>query len=709
MKKILKLFTAVLLITVSISIMPFSEILAVSIGKVTDSTMLDAAYGFTPRFIPGVTQAVPFGMTNYAEDHWAVNDPVLDMTNRQSVRITSDAQKGNVGVRYNNVGTYQGEIVDLKLVLEGWDEVCTPGTFQGRPTYPTIFFHTNSIRAQPQSYMFKGLRFGFQFYKHGTNIPMTVKLHNTFQDMDATEYMIFNDGQGISNVYLNPTSELGISGNKVYSGSNASDDNDKGHWTTVLADTSYFSFTYGRTNDDKLDFSEPAHYRSFYWWIFTGEAVAKFSTPPISEQVDGTSQITVHADDEFNYEINTTIPKESSGSYYSFFKVQDTVADCFAINASSIAVLDDAGSNVTALFNISVSGQTVTFDIKNAADASFYGKSYKFVVPCKKIKGYDVSEWGNRIPNNSSISTDRGTINSNTVYTSITHNIISSAVNGTITESQYGIGATENRTFTYSSADADKYILENLIIDGKEADTAEYPSSYTFSNINDDHTIEARYKRVYSIATSAEGGNITETQKMIDAGESRTISYQPDEGYYLRRLTVDGKEVDLKKYPKSYTFSDINEDHAIHAEFLPKPVLTIKKDIRKEDIYYAHGTPTFLFRISGTDYMGDKQTYYAYIQFSKDDIRNGRYVTDGEYIQKSVSLKDINAGQYEVSEINVSRYSLTKIKDVQNGVASDDKASVNMDGHDASVTFLNDRTRYDLYTHNDMKINHFNK
>lgn len=710
MKKMIKLFTMILVIVVSVSIMPFSDILAVSIGKVTDSTTLDAAYGFTPRFIPGVTQAVPFGMTNYAEDHWANDEDVLDMSERQSVRITSNAQKGNVGVRYNNVGTYQGQIVDLKLTLEDFAAFRPSGTYKGRPTYPTILFWTTSIRAQPQSNAFKGLKWGFQFYIHGTNTPLKVKLHNTFQDMDNKEYMVLNDGQGIDQVYLSRDSYLQVSGNKVYCpDSQLSSNGDKQHWTTILGESSYFSFTYGRSQDDEKDFSTKLGSRSFYWWVFTGEAVAKFSTPPISEQIDGTSQITVHADDEFNYEINTTIPKESSGSYYSFFKVQDTVADCFDINTASIAVLDDAGSNVTALFNISVSGQTVTFDIKNAADASFYGKSYKFVVPCKKIKGYDVSEWGNRIPNNSSISTDRGTINSNTVYTSITHNIISSAVNGTITESQYGIGATENRTFTYSSADADKYILENLIIDGKEASTAEYPSSYTFSNINDDHTIEARYKRVYSIATSAEGGNITETQKMIDAGESRTISYQPDEGYYLRRLTVDGKEVDLKKYPKSYTFSDINEDHVIHAEFLPKPVLTIKKDIRKEDIYYAHGTPTFLFRISGTDYMGDKQTYYAYIQFSKDDISNGRYVTDGGCIQKSVSLKDINAGQYEVSEINVSRYSLTKIKDVQNGVASDDKASVNMDGHDASVTFINDRTRYDLYTHNDMKINHFNK
>lgn len=710
MKKMIKLFTMILVIVVSVSIMPFSDILAVSIGKVTDSTTLDAAYGFTPRFIPGVTQAVPFGMTNYAEDHWSSDEDVLDMSERQSVRITSNAQKGNVGVRYNNVGTYQGQIVDLKLTLEDFAAFRPSGTYKGRPTYPTILFWTTSIRAQPQSFAFKGLKWGFQFYIHGTNTPLKVKLHNTFQDMDGTEYMILNDGQGINQVYLSKDSYLQVSSNKVYCpDSQTSSNGDKQHWTTILGESSYFSFTYGRRKDDEKDFSTKLGSRSFYWWIFTGEAVAKFSTPPISEQIDGTSQITVHADEEFNYEINATIPQESSGSYYSFFKVKDIVADCFNINRASISVLDDAGKNVTNKFNINVTGQTVTFDLKNTADPSFYGKSYKFTIPCRKIKGYDVSRWANKIPNNSSISTDRGTMNSNTVYTSITHNIISSAVNGTITASQYGIGATGNRTFSYSPSDASKYVLESLLVDGVNQDVDKYPSSYTFANINDDHTIAVKYKRVYTITTSTKGGSITSTQKEIDAGKSRTIEYQPNDGYYLRRLMVDGKEVDLKKYPKSYTFSNISADHTIHAEFLPKPVLTIKKDIRQEDIYYAHGTPTFLFKISGTDYLGDNQTYYASIQFTQDDINNGGYVSDGEYIQKSIRLEDINAGHYEVSEINVSRYSLTKIKDVQSGVISDDKASVDMDGQDASVTFVNDRTRYDLYTHNDLKINHFKK
>ena len=88
---------------------------------------------------------------------------------------------------------------------------------------------------------------------------------------------------------------------------------EKTNWTTILAETSYFNFTYGRQRDEDTNFSTKlGKGESFYWWIFIGEAVARFSTPIITEMVNGASHITVHDDDVFNYEINTTIPQEGN-------------------------------------------------------------------------------------------------------------------------------------------------------------------------------------------------------------------------------------------------------------------------------------------------------------------------------------------------------------------------------------------------------------
>ena len=43
----------------------------------------------------------------------------------------------------------------------------------------------------------------------------------------------------------------------------------------------------------------------------------------------------------------------------------------------------------------------------------------------------------------------------------------------------------------------------------------------------------------------------------------RTVSYEPDEGYLLDTVTVDGEKVDITEHPSGYTFSDVTENHKI--------------------------------------------------------------------------------------------------------------------------------------------------
>ncbi|MFQ7011880.1 MAG: hypothetical protein ACLRTA_04965 [Clostridia bacterium] len=97
-----------------------------------------------------------------------------------------------------------------------------------------------------------------------------------------------------------------------------------------------------------------------------------------------------------------------------------------------------------------------------------------------------------------------------------------------------------------------------------------------------------KYKRVYKIETGASGGTITPKVTGIDKGEDRTITYTADKGYYLRRLRVDGKEVDVKRYPTSYTFHDISSDHVIRAKFLPIRNADHEADLW-EEMYPASG------------------------------------------------------------------------------------------------------------------------
>ena len=72
----------------------------------------------------------------------------------------------------------------------------------------------------------------------------------------------------------------------------------------------------------------------------------------------------------------------------------------------------------------------------------------------------------------------------------------------------------------------------------------------------------------FNITTSAINGSITESQYNISKGQSRTITFSPNDGYVLKSITVDG--VDKTAYyssSSSITFSDINLDHSVAVEY----------------------------------------------------------------------------------------------------------------------------------------------
>ena len=48
----------------------------------------------------------------------------------------------------------------------------------------------------------------------------------------------------------------------------------------------------------------------------------------------------------------------------------------------------------------------------------------------------------------------------------------------------------------------------------------------------------------------------------------RIVRYEPDEGYLLDTVTVDGKKVDITEYPSFYTFSDVTQNHKIVVSYV---------------------------------------------------------------------------------------------------------------------------------------------
>jgi len=131
--------------------------------------------------------------------------------------------------------------------------------------------------------------------------------------------------------------------------------------------------------------------------------------------------------------------------------------------------------------------------------------------------------------------------------------------------------------------------------------------------------------------------------------------------------------------------------------------VTLIKRIAVEDIIFEHGNPTFIFRLSGTDYEGMTHTFYDVVTFTKEYVsanaKNG-------YVEAGVTFY-VKPGSYTASEEKSSRYDFESISAVVNGTVSGETVRFDLETHDAaSAVFTNLKTEYQNYSHNDLVINH---
>ena len=643
MKKHGRLLISILLLFLLIILPQDGHITAATIHEVSgSSTIIDSYYSFAPKFTPGVSWAEFYGCRSYDDSALFRNEGAASgrlPTNSHLALLSSNAlvRSGTIGVRYNNIGHYNGSAVDLKIMLVDGEIRTATTTTHPDINMPSVAFMDNSIDIYQQSYQSRNFVWQFTFYRRGTNTPISVPFHANFKDIDNTE-ILGHGYSGIDGVYVmsrGSGGNLSYNSSQVYAPSELSGDDDRQNWATLIGVASSFRLGYTRRLDiDVETWDKGSDYRTFYHWKWSNDSLVKFDTPVPTKRINGSTSASIYNDTAFNYTVDFAVPPENATTYYTSFKLNDTLASCLQLanGTSSITIRDSAGNDVTSKFDRTISAQSIQLSLRNVGDASFYGKSYTVTLKCKKRSGHDLSAWfstsgSGSVRNTASITTDRGTKTSNAVTVGFYFKITTSVTNGTITPKVTG----------------------------------------------------------------------------IDKKEDRTITYTADKGYYLRRLRVDGKEVDVKRYPTSYTFHDISSDHVIKAEFLPIPELRITKRIYGEEMYPASGDPTFLFHIEGTDFTGERQEYTEVIRFTASDKK----ASGG--IEKTIVRKDIPAGEYEISEIPVSRYRLDSITDVISGKVSGSKVTLDTDGQDAKATFVNRRKSYQDYSDNDLVVNTFHR
>lgn len=137
-----------------------------------------------------------------------------------------------------------------------------------------------------------------------------------------------------------------------------------------------------------------------------------------------------------------------------------------------------------------------------------------------------------------------------------------SGVGGSISPSGT-VSVTSNGSQTFTITPNIGFHLSDVKVDGGSVGAV---TSYTFSNVTGNHTIDASFAvDLYTITTSAgTGGTISPTTAVVSYGGSQTFTITPNTGYAIANVVTDGIS---RGAITSYTFSNVTSGHSISASF----------------------------------------------------------------------------------------------------------------------------------------------
>ena len=138
--------------------------------------------------------------------------------------------------------------------------------------------------------------------------------------------------------------------------------------------------------------------------------------------------------------------------------------------------------------------------------------------------------------------------------------------NGTITPTgTIEVGQGGSQTFTF--APNANYRINEVLIDGVTDAGAAAAGTYTFTDVQADHTIDVSFTQSAAVITSTAGAGGTIAplgNQTVPINGSQTYTITPNNGYSILDVKVD--DVSVGAVP-SYTFTGVTANHKIDATF----------------------------------------------------------------------------------------------------------------------------------------------
>ena len=257
------------------------------------------------------------------------------------------------------------------------------------------------------------------------------------------------------------------------------------------------------------------------------------------------------------------------------------------VNGSEV-ILDSNNSytiqNVTTEQTINVTFNRISYTITasagnggtiNANNTANCGENFTFSVTpdnCYEIGTVTVNGNAVDLDANNSYTIENVTAdqNINVNFNLLSYTITVSAGNGgTITPSgDINVDCGESKVFAIAANEG--YMISDVLVDGQSVGTQ---SSYTFTNVDADHTISATFAEipdnhiVITVNADTEGGSVSPTgTQTVTEGDDFTFTVTPDACYTIGTVTVNGTAVELDAN-NSYTITNVTSEQAINVTF----------------------------------------------------------------------------------------------------------------------------------------------
>jgi hypothetical protein len=200
------------------------------------------------------------------------------------------------------------------------------------------------------------------------------------------------------------------------------------------------------------------------------------------------------------------------------------------------------------------------------------------------------------------------------------------------------------------------YTVLSVIVDGSNRGAI---TTYTFSNVTANHTINAYFKAItYAITSSAgTGGNIAPLGTMtLNMGASQTYTIAPKTGYRIADVLVDGASVGAVA---AYAFTNVTANHTIAASFAANPSYIISASAGPNGGISPSGNVSVL---GGTN---QKFTFTPVAGYRVADV-----LVDGTSVGKvnSYTFVNVQAGHTISVTFELDVYTITATADVNGSI-----------------------------------------